>query len=85
MPFEKSGRTALVLATLVSAIAFGARPSPAFAKPAHLAHESLIGSGGRAHRNGTAFFPAPRVGSFAAAPRDMSGGVCDHGDDPMIC
>jgi hypothetical protein len=28
---------------------------------------------------------APAHHAFAPAPSDQPGGVCDHGDDPMIC
>lgn len=85
MPFEKSRRAALVLAMLVSAIALDAQPAAAFAKPTLDGHESIARSGGHAHRDGHAFFQAPLVGSYTSAPRDVSGGVCDHGDNPMIC
>lgn len=29
--------------------------------------------------------PAPRLGESEALPRDQPGGVCDHGDNAMIC
>ena len=29
--------------------------------------------------------PAPAVGNFSTSSRTVPGGVCDHGDDPMIC
>ncbi|MCA6121545.1 hypothetical protein J6500_06440 [Bradyrhizobium sp. WSM 1704] len=29
--------------------------------------------------------PASAVANFSASSRSMPGGVCDHGDDPMIC
>jgi hypothetical protein len=28
---------------------------------------------------------APAHHAFAPAPSEQPGGVCDHGDDPMIC
>jgi hypothetical protein len=29
--------------------------------------------------------PVPHVGGSEALPRDQPGGVCDHGDNAMIC
>ncbi|MGF6310166.1 hypothetical protein ABIB82_003209 [Bradyrhizobium sp. i1.8.4] len=29
--------------------------------------------------------PAPHFGDAEALPRDQPGGVCDHGDNAMIC
>jgi hypothetical protein len=34
---------------------------------------------------GNAHILAPHAGEFAARPHDEPGGICDHGDDPMIC
>lgn len=86
MPFEKSRRPVLVLATLaLGVVALGAQPAAASAKPGLNARKSMAWSGGQARRDGYVFFPAPRVVSSTAAPRDVRGGVCDHGDNPMIC
>lgn len=79
-----SRRYVLVLSTL-AAIAFAAQPAAAFDKPALVVHNSVAWSGPQAHRDGHAIFQAPHVGSFAATPREVSGGVCDVGDNPMIC
>ncbi|QPF87781.1 hypothetical protein IC762_16440 [Bradyrhizobium genosp. L] len=29
--------------------------------------------------------PAPSAGEFSVPSRNVPGGVCDHGDNPMIC
>ncbi|MBW7971443.1 hypothetical protein HYH08_18510 [Bradyrhizobium sp. BR 10289] len=34
---------------------------------------------------GERWFAAPVASAPEAAPADQPGGVCDHGDDPMIC
>lgn len=86
MTVEKSRRPVLVLATLaVGAIALCAQPAAAFAKPAPVAHKSMAWSGEQTPRDGCAFLPARRLDPLAAAPRGASEGVCDHGDNPMIC
>lgn len=86
MTVEKSRRPVLVLAVLaLGAIAVGVQPAAAFAKPAPVAHKSMAWSGAKAPRDGYPFRPARRLESLAAAPRDASEGVCDHGDNPMIC
>lgn len=86
MTAEKSPWPVLVFATLaLAAVAFGGEPAAAFAKPTLEAHQSTAWSAAQARRDGYAFSPAPRVGSFAAAPWGAKEGVCDHGDNPMIC
>jgi len=83
MTAKKSRRPVLVLATLaLGVIALGTQPVAAFAKPAAVAHTNMAWSGAEVRRDG---FSARRLGSFAAAPRDASGGVCDAGDSPFIC
>jgi hypothetical protein len=32
-----------------------------------------------------AYIPAPHVGQYAMRPHDEPGGICDHGDNAMIC
>jgi hypothetical protein len=34
---------------------------------------------------GDRWFAAPVARTAGSAPADQPGGVCDHGDDPMIC
>lgn len=34
---------------------------------------------------GDRWFAAPTAKAPEPAPADQSGGVCDHGDDPMVC
>lgn len=87
----------IVLAIASSVIASSTLGAPAAARPVHasiLRHEaasapaaqkSMVWSDAQARRDAYAFFPAPRAGSFTAAPRDVPGGVCDHGDNPGIC
>ncbi|WP_426439256.1 hypothetical protein [Bradyrhizobium genosp. P] len=79
-----SRRIVLVLSTLAT-IAFAAQPAAAFDKSTLIAHKSIAWSGTQAHRGGHVVFPAPHVGSFTAAPPEVSGGICDFGDNPMIC
>jgi hypothetical protein len=86
MTLEKSRRPVRVLAMLaLGAIALGAQPAAAFAKPALDAHESVARSGAQAHRDGYASFPARRPGALVEAPRSVNGGSCDVGDNEMIC
>lgn len=86
MTAEKSRRPVVVFATLaIATVAFGVQPAAAFAKPTLEAHQSTAWSGAQARRDGYAFSPAPPVGSFAAALWGAKKGVCDHGDNPMIC
>jgi hypothetical protein len=86
MTFEKSRRPVLVLATLaLGAVALGAQPAAAFAKPAFEAHQSMARSGTQAPRDGYAVFPARRPEAFVAAPRSTNAGTCDVGDNEMIC
>ena len=34
---------------------------------------------------GNAHISAPHTGEYAMRPQDESGGICDHGDNAMIC
>jgi hypothetical protein len=86
MTLEKSRRPVLALAMLaLGAVALGAQPAAAFAKPAFDAHESVARSGAQAPRDGYASFPARRPGALVEAPRSVNGGSCDVGDNEMIC
>ncbi|OKO80110.1 hypothetical protein [Bradyrhizobium sp. NAS96.2] len=74
----EAGLVALVMLT-ASAMArevHAAGPS-AFAK----GHAAATGRGG----GGPPRLVAPRFGEFETLPRDQPGGVCDHGDNAMIC
>lgn len=82
MNIRMSRRTVLVLSTLAtSALALVVQPAATFARPS-LAHKSMTWSGTQARRDGNAFFPEPRLGSFAVAPRSRNEGTCDAGDAP---
>ena len=35
--------------------------------------------------DGHARIPAPHAGKFAVRPHDETDGICDHGDNAMIC
>jgi hypothetical protein len=86
MNIRMSRSTVLVLSALAtSAIALAVQPCATFAKPSLVAHKSVIWSGARARRDGYAFFPAPRPGLFATAPRSINEGTCDVADNPWIC
>lgn len=57
-----------------------------------MAHASASGRYGSAiasprgqWTDSNARMPAPSAGEVSAAPHDEPGGVCDHGDNPMIC
>ena len=81
-----SRRTVLVLSTLAtSAFALVTQPGSALARPAPVAHKSVTWTGAQARLDARIFFPGPRVGAFAAAPRGVNEGTCDVGDNPMVC
>jgi hypothetical protein len=42
-------------------------------------------SGSSCWNYGNARIPAPHLGKFAVRPHDETDGICDHGDNAMIC
>jgi hypothetical protein len=42
-------------------------------------------SGSSCWNYGNAHIPTPHLGKFAVRPHDETDGICDHGDNAMIC
>ena len=83
----RSSRHAIlvVLTLLINAGVLVAQPDAVVANPAHVSHKSMSRTGAQAVRDRRVFFPAPRAGASALAPRGEADRTCDVGDDPMIC
>ena len=53
--------------------------------PAAGSYAFMKGHAAAGHWSGGPRMAAQRFGETEALPQDQPGGVCDHGDNPMIC
>jgi hypothetical protein len=85
--FKKPISSALSKILLTGLVATALFSTPAQAHENHAwnrrAEQSVASSIPRT--KGDRWFAAPAVHAHAPAPSDQPGGVCDLGDDPMIC
>ncbi|AUC96766.1 MULTISPECIES: hypothetical protein [Bradyrhizobium] len=72
----------LVALAMLTGSAAGASPAAGFYPPAK-GHTGTVA--GRGWSGGLPRMTAPHVGDTETRPRDQPGGVCDHGDNAMIC
>ena len=74
---------AFIVASVLVAPAMAQKNSLAMRRASHGANASVWLTGRHADRRGR--IPELRFYKPTTAPENMPGGICDHGDNPMIC
>lgn len=82
MPESKRVAAGVVALAMLTGATAGASPAAGFYPPAK-GHAGV--AAGRGWSGGPPRMVAPRAGDTEALSRDQPGGVCDHGDNAMIC
>lgn len=82
MPGIKRVAVGLIALAMLTGSAAGASPAAGFYPPAK-GHAGAVA--GKGWSGGPPRMTAPHSADTEALPRDQPGGVCDHGDNAMIC
>lgn len=82
MPGIKRAAAGLIALAILTGSAASASPAAGFSPPAK-GHAGAVA--GKGWGGGLPRMTAPHVGDTETLPRDQPGGVCDHGDNAMIC